>query len=126
MLNFEKCKNSRKLHILFLIISLKPFKLQRCTIPHFKALDLLFWPLAWLLTPGSIVFTVWCKSSVYFFLNNTKVIALIVKTQAKGQNNLSRALKWGIVHLCSSNRIGDMIKNKKCNFLDFRIFCNFA
>ena len=25
-----------------------------------------------------------------------------VKSQARGQNNRSRALKWGIVHLCSS------------------------
>ena len=38
----KKCENSRKLHILFLIISLSAFKLHRCTIPHFKALDLLF------------------------------------------------------------------------------------
>ena len=50
------------------------------------------------------------------------MIAPTVKTQAKGQNNLSRALKWGIVHLCSSNRIGDMIRNKKCNFLEFSHF----
>ena len=68
MLNCEKCKNSRKLHILFLIIPLKPFKSQRCTIPHFKTLDLLFWPLAWLLTLGSILCIVWCKTFVYFFL----------------------------------------------------------
>ena len=46
MLNCKKCENSIKLHILFLIISLKPFKLQRCTIPHFKALDFLFRPQA--------------------------------------------------------------------------------
>ena len=25
-----------------------------------------------------------------------------VKSQARGQNDRSRALKWGIVHLCSS------------------------
>ena len=25
-----------------------------------------------------------------------------VKSQARGQNNGSRALKWGIVHLCCS------------------------
>ena len=53
------------------------------------------------------------KNKTDILLNITKVIAPAVKTQAKGQNNLSRALKWGIVHLCSSNRIGDMIKNKK-------------
>ena len=60
------------------------------------------------------------KKETDILLNDTKMI------QARGQNNLSRALKWGIVHLCTSNRIGDMIKNKKCNFLDFRIFCNFS
>ena len=68
MLYCKKCENSRKLHILFLIISLKLFKVQRCTIPHFKALDLLFWPLVWLLTLGSIIFSVWSKTSVHFFL----------------------------------------------------------
>ena len=77
MLNCEKCENSRILHILFLIISTRLFKLQRCTIPHFKALDLLFWPLAWLLTLGSIIFAVWSKTFVNFFLltlylNSTK------------------------------------------------------
>ena len=52
---------------MFLIISLRPCKLEICTIPHFKALDLLFWPLAWCLTRRSIVFRVWCKTFVYFF-----------------------------------------------------------
>ena len=33
------------------------------------------------------------KKQTDIFLNNTKVIASTVKTQAKGQNNLSRALK---------------------------------
>ena len=33
------------------------------------------------------------KKQTDIFLNNTKVIAPTVKTQAKGQNNLSRALK---------------------------------
>ena len=46
MLNCEKAKILKKWLILFLIISPKPFKLQRCTISQFKALDLLFWPLA--------------------------------------------------------------------------------
>ena len=50
------------------------------------------------------------------------MIAPTVKTQAKGQNDLSRALKWGIVHLCSSNRIGDMIKNKSVIFYTFAFF----
>ena len=33
------------------------------------------------------------KKQTDIFLNNTKVIAPTVKTQAKGQNNMSRALK---------------------------------
>ena len=33
------------------------------------------------------------KKQTDIFLNNTKVIAPTVKTQAKGQNDLSRALK---------------------------------
>ena len=68
MLNLKKCKNSIILHILFFIISPKSFKLQRCTIPHFKALNPLFWPLAWLLTLGSIIFAACGKTSVHFFL----------------------------------------------------------
>ena len=43
-----------------------------------------------------------------------------VKSQARGQKNRSRALKWGIVHLCNSNDFGDMIKNKMYHF--YRIF----
>ena len=62
-----KIKKLRKLWIQFLVITLKPFKLQWCTIPHFKALNLLFWPLAWLLTLGSIIFALWHKTFVYFF-----------------------------------------------------------
>ena len=50
-----------------LVVSLKAIELQRCTIPHFKALDPLFSALAWLFTLGSTVFTVWCKTFVYFF-----------------------------------------------------------
>ena len=33
------------------------------------------------------------KKQIDTFLNNTKMIAPRVKTQARGQNNLSRALK---------------------------------
>ena len=42
-----------------------------------------------------------------------------VKTQAKHKNYYSRALKWGTVNLCSSISIGNMIKNKKCQFFNF-------
>ena len=53
-----------------LVVSLKVIELQRCTIPHFKALDPLFWPLAWLLTLGSIIFLVWSKTFVNLFLGH--------------------------------------------------------
>ena len=39
-----------------------------------------------------------------------------VKSQARGQNNGSRALKLGIVHLCNSRGLGDMTKKKKHHF----------
>ena len=63
-----KMRKLGKWHILFFIISLKLFKLQRCTIPHFKALVPFFWPLGWLLTLGLIILAVWIKMSVHFFL----------------------------------------------------------
>ena len=50
------------------VVSLIVIELQRCKLPHFKALDLLFWPLAWLLTLGSIIFVVWSKTFVNFFM----------------------------------------------------------
>ena len=40
----------------------------------------------------------------------SKMVAPRVKAQANGQNNRSRALKRGIVHLCSSNTFGDTIE----------------
>ena len=35
-------------------------------------------------------------------LHTTKMIDPRVKSQARAENNGPRALKWGIVHLCSS------------------------
>ena len=52
------------------------------------------------------------KSLQDILLSTAKVINLRVKSQARGQNNRSIALKWGIVHLCNLNGLGDMIKNK--------------
>ena len=49
-----------------------------------------------------------------------------VKSQARCQNNDSRALKWGIVHLCNLNGSRDKIKTKYVIFLNFRIFYNLA
>ena len=39
-----------------------------------------------------------------------------VKSQARSQNNRSRALKWGIVHYYNLRGFRDMIKNKKYVF----------
>ena len=72
-------KIQEKWHILFLVICPKPFELQRCTIAHFKALDLLFWPLSWLLTLGSIIFVVWSKSFVNFFMEHPLATELQLK-----------------------------------------------
>ena len=45
------------------------------------------------------------------------------KIQAKGQNNWSRALKWGIVPLCSLNTFGDTTKLIKMWVFQFLHFC---
>ena len=56
------------------------------------------------------------KSLQDILLSTAKVINLRVKSQARGQNNRSIALKWGIVHLCNSRGLGDMTKKKKHHF----------
>ena len=73
MLNCEKCEKSKRLHILFLIISPKPIELKWCTIPHFKAIDLLFWPLAWLLTLRLITFALESKMSCKLFFSSPSI-----------------------------------------------------
>ena len=50
-------------------------------------------------------------------------IAHRVKTQARSQNNRSRALKWGIVCLYSSSSFGDTTKYMKIWVLQFFHFC---
>ena len=60
----QKRKNWKTHVFINIVVSQKVLKLQRRTIPHFKALDQLFWPLAWLLTLGAMVFEVWSKMSV--------------------------------------------------------------
>ena len=60
-------RKSKYLHFLFFIISPILFEVQRCTISHFKALDKLFRPLAWVLTVGAITFVMLSKISVLLF-----------------------------------------------------------
>ena len=56
------------------------------------------------------------KNATGIFQYSSKMIGLIVKTQARGQDERSRAFKWGIVCFCNSNNLEDMIKNKKYHF----------
>ena len=66
-----KMRKFKKYDVLFfLVISTRPLELQRCTIPHFKAINLLFLALAWLLTPGLITFVVESKMSCKLFFSS--------------------------------------------------------
>ena len=65
------------------------------------------------------------QSSVHL-LRSPWLINPRVKPQAKGQNYFSIALKWGIVCLFKSSSIGDMIKNRKCQFFGFSHFLQFC
>ena len=56
-------------------------------------------------------------------LQNSKAISPRVKNQARGQNKWSRALKWGIVRLCSLNAFGDKTKFIKMGGFQFLHFC---
>ena len=88
-----KLRKSEKWHSFILIISSKVFELARYAIPHFKALDLLFWPLAWVLTVGSIVFELYHKTPVAFFMNHPlpylKSMVQIARDTWLSQENLS-------------------------------------
>ena len=53
------------------------------------------------------------------FAENAKLVNPTVKPQAKGQNYFSIALNLGIVCLFKSSNIGDMVKNRKCQFFGF-------
>ena len=66
------------------------------------------------------------KQFTNVLLHTAKIIDPRVKSQARGQNNRSRALKWDIVHLCNLNGFRDMIKNKIRNFLEFSQFLQFS
>ena len=63
------------------------------------------------------------KSLQDILLSTAKLIYLRVKNQARGQNNRSTTLKWGIVHLCNLNIIGDTKKCMKIWVFKFLRFC---
>ena len=48
-----------------------------------------------------------------FCLITQKVSTLEKNVSSKGQIDLFRGLKWGIVRLCSSKNAGDMARNSK-------------
>ena len=52
----------------FFAIYHRNFHIFFSKMPHFKALDPLFWPLAQLLTRGPMVFEVWSKTSVQIIM----------------------------------------------------------
>ena len=51
-------------------------------------------------------------------------IRLELKVKLGGQNDLSRAFRWGIIYLCKSNSIRDTIKNRMSHFS--KIFLRFC
>ena len=63
----------------------------RIPLPYITMCIEFWWPREWTK-----------KKCTNILLHTAKIIDPRVKSQARGQNNGSRALKWGIVHLCSS------------------------
>ena len=59
------------------------------------------------------------KKCTNVLLHTAKVTYPRVKSQAIGQNNGSRALKWGIVHFCSSITFRD-----RTSFIEISVFQN--
>ena len=63
----QKHKNWKTHFLIYFVVSPKVFEQQIWTIPHFKALDQLFWPLACILTLQLIAFELWIKIPVANF-----------------------------------------------------------
>ena len=66
----KKCENSKNWYFLFSIIPPILFKLHRHTIPHFKAIEKLFWPLAWGLTLELTSFALFSKKLGNFLMRH--------------------------------------------------------
>ena len=80
---YKNARNWKSNSFTYFIVTSKLLRLQRLTIPHFKALDKLFWPLAWVLTLGAITFVLLRKVSVYFFSWHTLYTNHGLKANAK-------------------------------------------
>ena len=65
------------------------------------------------------------KTAHTFCLITRKGSTLDKNLFSKGQIDLFRGLKWGIVRLCSSNITGDTIKNHKNWFFKKHEFLHF-
>ena len=63
------------------------------------------------------------KKFTNVFCHTAKMTSPRVKSQARGQNNRSSALKWGIVHLCSSITFRDTTKFMKKLVFQILHFC---
>ena len=55
----------------------------------------------------------WRKFATVIFVHKSKTVNDRVKSEARGQNYWSRALKYGIVNFCSLNTFGDTTKFMK-------------
>ena len=64
----QKRKNWKIQILINFVASQKVFEQQRCTISNLKALDQLFWPLAWSFTLGVITVELCSKMSVRIIL----------------------------------------------------------
>ena len=57
---------------------------------------------------AQMIYRDWCrKFATGILAHNSKTVNDIVKSEAKGQNYWSRALKWGAVCFCNPNMAGD-------------------
>ena len=63
------------------------------------------------------------KKFTNVLLHTAKIIGPRVKSQAGGQNNRSRVLKWGIVHHCSSITFRDITTSIEIWVFQISRFC---
>ena len=94
-IKWQKMRQFKNQHLLFLFISPVLLGLQKSTIPHFKALDQLFWPLAWLLTLEAIHYA-WNQKEIlikYYPFECTSIWTVIIKRLWKVKKMVMVTLK---------------------------------